>query len=885
VSIEPRATYRVQLHSGFRFDHTVAIVDYLAELGVSHLYSSPCLEAAPGSTHGYDVVNHHSVNRELGGVDGLARLSAALRARELGMVLDIVPNHMAIGPENEWWRDVLENGPSSRYAAYFDVDWDPPEARMRNLVLLPVLGDHYGRLLESGEIKLCRDGGAFSLRYKDRLFPVAPRSLEDLLRKAGERCQSDELVFIAGAHGRLPLSTATDVDSVRRRHRDKEVLKHQLARLCRDQPVVAATVDAVVKETNGDPDSLHPLLERQNYRLAFWRSARRDLGYRRFFDVNSLIGLRVEDQGVFDDTHDLIIRLVADGLVDGLRIDHPDGLRDPEQYLKRVRRACPAAWIVTEKILQPGEKLRQSWPVAGTTGYDFLNLVGGLFIDPSGEEALSRLYSDFTGEPGDYPAIVRQKKGLALRETLGSDVNRLTALFLDVCERHRRHRDYIRHDLQEALREVITCFPVYRTYVNAEARSVDDDDRKYIDEALKAAKAARTDLDRGLFDFLRDLLLLRVRGELESELVMRFQQLTGPAMAKGVEDTAFYCFNRLVALNEVGGCPSDFGVSVNEFHAACIETQSRWPRTMLATSTHDTKRGEDVRVRVALLSEIPERWAPAVWRWAAINEQYRANGMPDRNAEYLFYQTLIGAWPIETARVLLYMEKATREARTHTSWTNPNQPYERALRKFVEATLANREFTTDLEAFVTPLVKPGRLNSLAQTLVKLTAPGIPDIYQGTELWSLTLVDPDNRGPVDYDLRRKLLADLANASIKEIMDREDEGMPKLWTIRQALRLRRRYPELFGPGATYRPLIAKGQGAQHVIAFVRADNVITVAPRMVMRLDGDWRATAIELPKGSWRNQLDGGREWRGKVSLAELLAEFPVALLSRQEIVR
>jgi (1->4)-alpha-D-glucan 1-alpha-D-glucosylmutase len=877
------ATYRVQFHSGFRFDHGLAIIDYLADLGISHLYSSPCLEATPGSTHGYDVVNHHRISLELGGADEHARLCAALRRHGMGMVLDIVPNHMAIGPENEWWRDVLEDGPASTYAGYFDVEWEPPEARLRNLVVLPVLDDHYGRLLEARQIQLARERGAFTFRYKDRTFPVAPRSLDDLLRKAGERCGSDELVFIAGAHGRLPLSTATDADSVRRRHRDKEVLRLLLVRLLKEKPAIASTVNAVVEETNGDPDALHTLLERQNYRLAFWRSARRDLGYRRFFDINSLIGLRIEEQQVFNDTHDLIIRLVADGIVDGLRVDHPDGLRDPEHYLRRLREACPPAWIVVEKILQPGEKLRKSWPVAGTTGYDFLNLVGGLFIDPNHEAEFSKLYLEFGVERSDYPTIVRQKKSLAVRETLGSDLNRLTALFVEVCERHRRHRDYTRDELHKALMELIASFPVYRTYVRAEAKSVSEDDLRYINEAVEKAKSVGGAVDGGLFEFLRDLLLLRVRGELESELVMRFQQLTGPVMAKGVEDSAFYSFNRLTALNEVGGCPGTFGVSIHEFHAACLEAHSAWPQTMLATSTHDTKRSDDVRARLALLSEIPERWGPVVRHWSTMNERYRSGAMPDRNSEYLLYQTLVGAWPIEMSRVVAYMEKASREAGTYTSWTNPDQEYEKALRAFIEAALKDRDFLADVEAFVSQLVKPGRVNSLAQTLIKLTAPGVPDIYQGTEVWSLTLVDPDNRRPVDYERRRRLLAELKGATIKEIVARDDEGMTKLWAIRQTLHLRRRHPDLFGPSALYRPLIAKGERAQHVVAFMRGDRTIAVVPRLVMRLNGNWNATALELPEGHWRNELDGGREWHGKVDLEDLLAAFPVALLSRREM--
>ena len=442
----------------------------------------------------------------------------------------------------------------------------------------------------------------------------------------------------------------------------------------------------------------------------------------------------MEDEQVFTDTHALVLRWLGEGVLDGVRIDHPDGLRDPEAYCQRLHRAAPQAWIVVEKILEPGERLRDSWPVAGTTGYDFLNRVGGLFVDPAGEQPLTELYAEFTGESVDYPALVRAKKHQALHELLGSDVNRLTALFVEVCERHRRHRDYTRYELHEVLREVIACFPVYRTYVQAEAGHVTDDDVRYVTEAVERAKSCRPELDAALFDFLQDLLLLRVRGDLEGELVMRFQQLTGPTMAKGLEDTLFYCFNRLVSLNEVGGDPGHFGVSPAAFHQACLEAQRRWPQGMLATSTHDTKRSEDVRVRIHLLSEIPARWAEAVRRWAARNERYRRGGWPDRNTEYLLYQTLVGAWPLEVERAVTYMEKAIREAKVHTSWTHTNADYEEAVRGFVTDVLADPEFTADLAAFVASLVHAGRVNALAQTLLKLTAPGVPDLYQGTEVW-------------------------------------------------------------------------------------------------------------------------------------------------------
>ena len=881
MSVDLRATYRVQLHAGFGFADAAAIGDYLAELGISHLYSSPYLQAAPGSTHGYDVVDYHKFNEELGGAEGHARLCAALGAAGLGQVLDIVPNHMAIaGRQNPWWWDVLENGQSSRYAAYFDVEWDPPESKLHDLVLLPVLGDHYGRVLENGELKLQREDDArFVVRYHDHVFPISPRSLDELLGGAAERCRSDELAFIADAFGRLPPSTATDWTRTRRRHRDKEVLRGLLLALCRERPEIAAAIDARVAAFNADADQLDLLLQRQNYRLAFWRTAERELGYRRFFDINTLMGLRAEDELVFTDTHALILDNLSKGVLDGVRVDHPDGLRDPQLYFDRLRAASAGAWIVAEKILEPGERLPETWPVAGTTGYDFIYRVNNLFVDPSAESALSELYTEFTGESADFPAVVYEKKHLVLREVLGSDLNRLTALFVDVCERHRRHRDYMRHELHEVLREAIACFPVYRTYVRAEAGVVRDEDARIIDRAIAAAKSNRPDLDGDLFDFFRDLLLLKRRGELEPELVMRFQQLTGPVMAKGVEDTAFYGFNRMVSLNEVGGDPGCFGLSIGEFHRACA-AQARWPSAMLASSTHDTKRSEDVRARLNALSEVPQRWSEAVERWAALNQRYRRGEWPDRNAEYLLYQTLVGAWPIERERVLAYMEKASREAKAYTSWTQPNRDYDDALQAFVEGVMTDDEFTRDLENFVAPLVETGRVNSLAQTLIKLTAPGIPDFYQGTELWDLSLVDPDNRRPVDYALRRRLLGEMKTMTVEQIWRRMDDGLPKLWVVRQALELRRER-KFFAPGDGYRGLIAQGAKSDHVVAFARGERAVTVVPRLTIKLGGDWDDTTIEVPPGRWRNQLTDETNEGGALNVAALFKRFPVALLARE----
>jgi (1->4)-alpha-D-glucan 1-alpha-D-glucosylmutase len=875
---EPAATYRVQLHGGFGFDQAAELAPYLAALGISHLYSSPYLQAARGSMHGYDVVDHSRLNVELGGAEGHARFCAALARSGVGQLLDVVPNHMAITPENQWWWDVLENGPSSRYAAYFDLEWDPPESRLRNTVLLPVLADHYGRVLEAGELALERHGGTFVVRYHDHVWPAAPHSVEGLLSRAATDVGSEELAFLADAFGALPLPS--DRRDAQRRHRDKEVLKRQLKRMVKENAAVAAAVDRQVERLNRDADALDSVLQRQNFRPAFWRTASQELAYRRFFDVNSLVGLRTEEKRVFDDTHGLVLRWLRDGTLDGVRIDHPDGLRDPEGYFRRLREQAPQAWVVAEKILEPGERLPASWPIAGSTGYEFMNRLGGVFVDPRGEEPLTRLYAEFTGEITDYPGLAREKKLLVLREVLGSDVNRLTALLQEVCERHRRHRDYTRNELHHAVRELIACFPVYRTYVRAPDGPVRDEDARSIAEALEAAQAHRPDLDPELFAFLGRILRLELRGDLEDELLMRFQQVTGPAMAKGVEDTAFYNFHRLVSLCEVGGDPGRFGRSPAEFHASCEEAWARWPQALLATSTHDSKRSEDVRARIGLLAEIPERWAAAVRRWAALNEDRR--GRVDRNAEYLFYQTLVGAWPLDADRAAAYMEKAAREAKAYTSWTRPDADYEQALSGFVRGALDDPGFRREVEAFVAPLVAPARLTSLAQTLVKITAPGVPDFYQGTELWDLSLVDPDNRRPVDYGLRRRLLAEAEALSPEQALQRMDEGLPKLWLIRRALCARRSRPQAFGEGeaARYRPLTATGRRADHVLAFQRGQEVVAVVPRLVLALGGEWADTSLELPAGRWRNALTG-EDVAGRVRLPQLLARFPVALLVRR----
>jgi (1->4)-alpha-D-glucan 1-alpha-D-glucosylmutase len=817
VPPDVRATYRVQLNPGFTFDDAAAVTAYLARLGISHLYCSPYLQAAAGSPHGYDVTDYSRVNEELGGAPAHARLCACLGGNSMGHVLDIVPNHMAISDRsNAWWWDVLRNGPSSRYAPYFDIDWDPPESALRRIILVPILGDHYGRVLEAGELELAVENGETVLRYHEHVLPIAP--------------------------GTVP---GDDLDAV-----------------------------------SSDPDALHEVLEAQHYRVAFWRSGDRDLNYRRFFDIKTLAALRIENPEVFEETHRLALTMMEDGDLHGLRVDHVDGLRDPAEYLERLRSRAPTAYLVVEKILQAGEELPESWPVEGTTGYDFLNVVNGLFVDSTAEKAMSDVYLEFTREPADLAEILRAKKLFIMREVLASDIDRLTALLVDVSENHRRYRDCTRHDLREAIHETIAAFPVYRTYLDARTRRASPQDAGYVQEAVEEAVARRPDLAPEVFEFLCSVLLMTFPGPLEDEFVLRFQQTTGPVMAKGVEDTVFYNFNRLASLNEVGGDLGCFGIVLEDFHDHAVRRQERWPRAMLATSTHDTKRSEDVRARIDLLSEIPARWADAVTRWKELNERHRSGGIPDRNAEYLLYQTLVGAWPLEPDRAVAYMEKASKEAKTHTSWVDPSPEYDTGLASFVRAILADPAFVDELEDFVAPLVEPGRISSLAQTAIKLTYPGVPDVYQGTEVWDLSLVDPDNRRPVDYGLRARLLDDAIGGDAAAALARMDEGLPKMFLMQRVLALRARIPEAFGAGSSYEALWATGPRARHVVAFVRGGRALTVAPRLVLTLEREWRDTHLDLPEGSWTDELTGAT-FAGTVPMAELLAGFPVLVATRE----
>ncbi|HTW82363.1 MAG TPA: malto-oligosyltrehalose synthase [Terracidiphilus sp.] len=881
MTCTPSSCYRLQLHSEFTFDDAASAASYLKALGISHVYCSPYLQAARGSKHGYDVVDQQRVNAELGGEEGHARFCATLKDLGLGQVLDIVPNHMATGPENRYWWDVLENGPSSRFATWFDIDWNSPEVKLHNKVLIPVLGEQYGKVLGAGQLSIEYDGESFQVRYFDHIFPLAPRSLAIPLSRAAKYIHAPTLGFIADSLARLPLPEATENEVVVARHRDKIVLYNLLHRFCDENPGASEAIRQAVNEINRDADSLDAILNLQNYRLAYWRTADQEMGYRRFFDVNTLIGVRVERPHVFIATHARILDWLRTGVIDGVRVDHPDGLRDPQQYFARLRAAATEAYILAEKILQPSEVLHANWPIDGTTGYDFLNVCNGLLMHGEGLSQVDKIYQEFTGRGEEFDSLAHSKKLAVAHEALGSDVNRLAQIFVEICENNRDQRDYTRAEIRRAIREVGAGFEVYRTYVVPQRNEIAEEDRAAIDDAVSIAKASRTDIDPGLFDFMGDVLQLRVRGELEDEFVLRFQQFTSPVMAKGVEDTGFYCFNRMIGLNEVGASPERNGVSLAEFHAFCDRTHMLYPQAMNTLSTHDTKRSDDVRARLAVLTEIPTLWRKALRRWSRMNRLFKVGEFPDHNTEYFLYQTLIGAWPISMERTLVYMEKAVREAKEQTSWTQQNREFEDALRTFIQRLYDSAEFTTDLEAFVAQILLPGRINSLTQTLIKCTAPGVPDHYQGSEIWDHHLVDPDNRGEVDYELRRSMLAELeAGMPVDDILKRMDDGLPKLWVIFESLHLRRNHPGWFGKNSAYLPMAIDGPKKDHVVGYLRGENVAVVAPRWNFVLGGNFASTTVELPEGSWNHLLTGESFEGGSLRAQNLLKRFPVALLAK-----
>ncbi|PKL47603.1 MAG: malto-oligosyltrehalose synthase [Candidatus Riflebacteria bacterium HGW-Riflebacteria-2] len=875
----PRASYRLQMHSRFNFAMLAEHLDYLQQLGISHLYLSPCLQAVPGSMHGYDVVDHSHINSELGGNYGLDRLSTLLTERKMSIILDIVPNHMAVRcPENPWWWDVLENGPSSQFARYFDVDWHRESDHLSNLILLPVLGNHYGITLEAGELKIEHNQGKFTLHYFENVFPLAPRSLSIILERAYKESGIDEIGYLGGALQSLPHASSRDVERIQRRQRDKVVLFEMMETMCKEVIGFDDAVNNAVSEINKDYDQLDTVIGHQNYKLAFWKLSHYQVGYRRFFNINSLVGLRMEDNRAFLDSHKLVIELVKSDKIDGFRIDHPDGLFAPGEYLARLRKECPEALIVVEKILEQNEQLNPQWPVSGTTGYDFLNLADGLLIDPVGHERLVQIWQEFTGERHDFKSMVYKAKKQVIKKLLGSEINRLAADLALICEKHRRYRDFSHHQLYEALVEVTAGFNIYRTYIAPETGIITESEKSIITAAIEQAQAAKPETGDYIFAFISDILLLKLRGDEESLFIRRFQQFTGPVMAKSLEDTVFYIYNPMTGVNEVGGNPAAPTTTVSRFHEWCQNSSSNWPLTMLTGSTHDTKRSEDVRARLALLSEMPDSWRTAVYKWQKMNAKLRSGDAPDANTEYLLYQTLTGTWPIEKERIALYMQKAVREAKRHSNWANPDQKFEAALSGFIDRIYENNEFISSLTDFARKLSEPGWINSLLQLTLRLTAPGFPDIYQGCEVWNNSLTDPDNRRAVDLESNRELFEELDSMSCREIMNKLSRGLPKLFVIKTILALRKKVPAFNEPDS-YRPMEISGTHRAEIVAFMRGNSVITLVPSRHFTRKNRWNATRITLPEGHWQNVFTGQIVDSGACKIKDLLKEFPVAVLA------
>lgn len=986
----PLSTYRVQLHRGFTFQQAREVVPFLARLGVSDLYASPYLKATPGSTHGYDCVDHTRLNPEVGSPEDHAALCATLREHGLGQVLDVVPNHMGIERDNRLWFDVLENGPSSVYAKYFDIDWSPVKDELHDKVLLPILGDQYGIVLERGELKLSFREGAFFLHYYDHLLPVAPRQYGRILRHGLERLEARlgteappmlELLSILTAIEHLPLRTEVERARVVERHREKEVIKRRLAAVAAASEEVFAYIQDNVRVFNGEPgnprsfDLLDAVLSSCSFRLAHWRVAGEEINYRRFFDINGLAAIRVEDPEVFQEAHALIFRWLREGCVTGLRIDHPDGLFDPTAYFldlqeryfverahalflqeqagddtrwPGVEAALRERWraevtenpssplrkalyVVVEKIQGGRERIPEAWAVHGTTGYRFANAVSGLFVHPAAETHLTETYERLTGEKGDFAELVYQKKLLIMRVSMASEINVLAHELNRISEMSRRTRDFTLNSLRRALVEFVALFPVYRTYVDGWRPGLDARDVQYVEWTIQRAKERNATTNASIFDFLRDILLGRYpeqSDERERAVMLRFamklQQVTGPVMAKGLEDTVFYIYNRLVSLNEVGGEPERFGVRANTFHLRNQERAEHWPASQLTSSTHDTKRSEDVRARINVLTEVPEDWRKLARRWMRLTEKFvtplPSGPAPSPNDVYLFLQTVVGAWPMGESqspevmadfhrRVREYMAKAIKEAKVRTSWTNPDSAYDDAVARFVDGCFdpdPGATFLAEVRDFKRRIERAGQHNALGQLLLKLASPGVVDTYQGCELWDLSLVDPDNRRPVDFAQRARLL-DALDAQAKE--DREglcarlvrelDDGQAKLFLLSRVLRLRQRQAELFRSGG-YKALDLSGSRAQAAVAFVREleDSVIIVcAPRYVLSalespegLAGAYENTFLDLPEayaGMMFRDVFTGRQVRPErgsggvvLPLAPLLSGFPVVLLER-----
>jgi (1->4)-alpha-D-glucan 1-alpha-D-glucosylmutase len=882
----PTATYRLQFNGGFTFRDARAIAPYLAELGVTDIYASPILKARKGSAHGYDVVDPSALNPELGSEDDFTALHEELQRLGLGLLLDVVPNHMAASGENSWWMSVLENGQQSRFLHYFDIDWSPVTTRGTTVekVLLPILGRPYGETLESGEIRLAFDADGFFFTYYDKRLPLAPTSYMQVLQQCVESLPTEGVAIEL----RELIESEDGVSN-------SKFLKETISRIYEQDATFRDALEGAVGAINGSVDALDALLDLQWYRLAYWRIASEKINYRRFFDVTDLVGLRVENPEVFEARNRRTLELIAEGKVTGLRIDHIDGLFDPIGHMRKLQLRLGESkfYIVLEKILARGEELPPAFPVDGTTGYDFLDKVNALFVDPAGLAQLDEFYRRFTGCERSFEDLCYERKKQVIAELFSGEMRGLGKQLSALALADRNARDFAPAELLVALTEVTACMRIYRTYIRDGA--VSEEERGAIAGAIaEGRQRAGAGLDQRLFAFLEHVLLVDppeyIAGERERWLtfVMRWQQFTGRVMAKGVEDTAFYNYNRLVSLNDVGGEPGrrgDFD-PLAEFHSHNARMQRAWPHTLNATSTHDTKRSEDVRARINVLSEMPDAWARQVRRWSRMTAPLRRDGIPAPNEELLVYQTLIGAWPLDEPRLRQYLEKAAREAKTYTSWIAPNAEYERALLDYGAALLQHEEFVKDFSRFQRRVAFFGFLNALSQLVLKATSPGVPDFYQGTELWDYSLVDPDNRRPVDYEYRASLLRRMnGNVDIGTLLRRWHDGRVKLYATSKLLALRKDFAQLFRDG-DYTPIDA----GPNVCAFTRALDGVRVAvavPRLTTTLTkpdvvpvGEVWPEDLSLPlSGSWRNIFTGGEVAGEEIALRQLFTSFPVAVLA------
>jgi (1->4)-alpha-D-glucan 1-alpha-D-glucosylmutase len=946
----PSATYRIQLNKDCRFADARKIFDYLHELGISDVYLSPILASRKGSDHGYDLVDPTRINPDLGSEEEFAALQSELQGHGMGLLLDTVPNHMAASAENPWWMDVLENGSQSAFAAFFDIEWHPHARSLEGRILLPVLGRPFGEALDSGEIKLVYQEGRFFVQYYESLFPLAPRSYHAILNHRAERLK-DALGEDSPAYHEYSgiLASALELARADRRASDTaperrlrfESARDRLRSVVSGNEQVARLLEESIAEINGrqgDAGSfgeLQRLLAEQNYKLAFWQNLNESINYRRFFTIADLVGVRVEDPLVFEATHGYILRLVSKNPFAGLRVDHIDGLRDPLAYLNKLQERLASneghpgapSYVLVEKILARHEDLPQDWPVSGTTGYDYVNEANGVFVEPEGAHRIEEIYSAFIGRQQDFSEVLYQKKKLVMNTLLGVEMRTLGRQLAELAAQDRYARELDRRSLIDALIEVTACMSVYRTYIrnmDVPARAI-----TYIEDAVTAARARFPHLSPGYFNFVREVLLLLnpphvLPDQREARLafVVRWQQFTGPIVAKGFEDTALYVYHPLLSLNEVGGNPRPSeAASREDFFAFLASRRANWPGTLDASSTHDTKRSEDIRARINVLSEMPAEWKEHLEHWADLNAKHKdhpgSQPVPDRNEEYFLYQTLLGVWPFDQEdgdtllkRVQDHLIKATREAMVHTRWTRPNQQHEDALQKFAARILSseNREFLADFREFHSQVAYFGMVNGLSQTLLKITAPGVADFYQGSELWDLRLVDPDNRNRVDFTTRAGALrgiidADAASprAALHDLIGHWHDGRIKLFLIWKALRFRRDHADLFREGE-FLPLQPAGCHARHMVAFLRktaASTVLVAAPRWLSQIPVkqgrekaaiDWCDTRLVLPADSpeqWNSIFTQGqlvstdRTGERCVMANDLFKDFPVAFLNAQ----